>query len=76
MEKWTLGILTLLISLTISLNSVFAKSGGGGRPVPVPEPVSCLLFLAGGATLVTLRRLRSKKNSKVFNEHSQDANVQ
>ena len=38
MEKWTLGILTLLISLTISLNSVFAKSGGGGRPVPVPEP--------------------------------------
>ncbi|MFO0795113.1 MAG: PEP-CTERM sorting domain-containing protein [Candidatus Brocadiaceae bacterium] len=39
------------------------SSRGGKPPKPVPEPISCVLLLAGGATLAALRRWKSKKNS-------------
>lgn len=71
MKKLTLGILVLLMSFTMSLSSVYAGSGGGRSTVP--EPVRCLLFLAGGITLAAVRRLRSKRRiPKVLEGHSQD----
>ncbi|MDN3515615.1 MAG: hypothetical protein NG747_14615 [Candidatus Brocadia sp.] len=70
MKKVTIGILVVFVLSTASINSVFA--GGGRRTVPAPEPVSCLLFLAGGATLAALQRLRNKRNAKTLNETSQD----
>jgi hypothetical protein len=41
---------------------------GTGHLPAAPEPVSYLLILAGGATLVGLRRWRNKKNS---NKHAE-----
>ncbi|MEP9410199.1 MAG: hypothetical protein HRF42_02130 [Candidatus Brocadia sp.] len=74
MKRLTFGVLAVAMSLTISLNSVFAKSvsGGGRRPMPAPEPVSCLLFLAGGATMVAIRRLKIKWDSKTLHKHAQN----
>ena len=47
------------------------SSRGGNPPKPVPEPLSCVLLLAGGATLAALRRWKSKKNaSKEIDENT------
>lgn len=44
---------------------------GGNPPKPAPEPISCVLLLAGGATLVALRRWKNKKNaSKGIDENT------
>ena len=62
-----LCIIGLSLSLLLATSSfVFAKNSHPhpGKPQGnAPEPVSCLLLLAGGATLVGLRRWRNKKNS-------------
>lgn len=47
------------------------KGKGRGGPAPVvPEPMSCLLFLASGATYAGIRYLRARRNSKQLNNHS------
>lgn len=51
-----------VLVLNAQADSVGSKRNGN-PPKPVPEPISCVLLLAGGATLVALRRWKSKKNS-------------
>ncbi|MFN3532999.1 MAG: PEP-CTERM sorting domain-containing protein, partial [Candidatus Brocadia sp.] len=42
-------------------------------PTPVPEPISYVLFAAGGGTLMGLRYLRNRRKSKESN--CQDSDV-
>ncbi|HHT9137254.1 MAG TPA: hypothetical protein ACFYEK_08445 [Candidatus Wunengus sp. YC60] len=65
-KKLTLGVGIFLISLITVFNFAEAGSGGGrrGTSPTVPEPVSCILVLAGGATLEVVRRIRNRRNSK------------
>jgi hypothetical protein len=57
----------ILLSASVFVLNAHADSVGSTRhqtpPKPVPEPLSCVLLLAGGATLAALRRWKSKKNS-------------
>ena len=74
MRKMMVGVLTaFILSVSISSN-VFAHTGGGHRPIPVPEPVSILLLLASGATYAGIRYLRARRNSKKFNKHFHETN--
>ena len=60
-----LCITGLSLSLLLATSSfVFAQSHGGPHGGPhgnAPEPVSCLLLLAGGCALAGLRRLKNNK---------------
>ena len=57
----------VLLSASVLVLNAHANGVGssnhGKPPSPVPEPISCVLLLAGGATLVALRRWKSKKSS-------------
>ncbi len=57
----------VLLSVSVFVLNAHADGVGSSRhgtpPKPVPEPLSCVLLLAGGATLAALRRWKSKKNS-------------
>ena len=66
-----------LISISTLLATANAGGTGGGRrggPPPVPEPLSCILLLAGGATLAAYRRWKSKCRSKELEKSSEDSN--
>ncbi len=70
MKKLIFGLLAILL-ITATANSAFASFGGGsgGKPPPcVPEPVSCILFLASGATYAGMRYLRSRKNTNKLDD--------
>ncbi len=64
-KKLIMGVGVFLLSISTVLTSADAATGGGrrGNPPSVPEPVSCILVLAGGATLAVVRRLRNRRNS-------------
>ena len=67
MKKMMVGLSTAFILLVSISSSVFAD--GERRPIPrppipIPEPVSILLFVASGATYAGIRYLRARKNSK------------
>lgn len=69
----TIGMSSLLLCSLLLINNVYAdRTGGGkgGKPSHAPEPVSCALLLAGGATLAALRRWKSKKSSKNLHNKS------
>lgn len=44
-------------------------SGRKGSPPTNPEPLSCILVVAGGATLVALRRWKAKRSCKELDKH-------
>lgn len=69
-KKFIIGIAAIFISVGTVLSIADAGTGGGRRGVPptVPEPVSCILVLAGGATLEVVRRLRKRRNSKILDQ--------
>ncbi len=71
MKKVSLGFIIVFLLCTVFISGVFAQStkGGGRRPIPVPEPVSILLFLASGGTYAGIRYLRARKNSKKLSKH-------
>lgn len=54
------GLFMLFLLSVAFVDNVFAEFGGGKRPGVVPEPVSALLFLAGGGAMGGLYYLRSK----------------
>ncbi|MCF6155173.1 MAG: hypothetical protein E3K36_07955 [Candidatus Brocadia sp.] len=70
-------LFAFILSAMIIIDSADAGSGSGGRhrgrPKHAPEPISFVLFAAGGGTLVGLRYLRNRRRSKELN--SQDSNV-
>lgn len=70
-------LFAFILSAMIIIDSADAVSGSGGplqgRPKHAPEPISCVLFAAGGGTLVGLRYLRNRRKSKELN--SQGSNV-
>ncbi len=45
------------------------KHNKNRRPASNPEPLSCVLLLAGGATLAALRRYKNKKGAKGLEKH-------
>lgn len=57
----------LVLSVSVFVLNAHAGTVGSSRnstpPKPVPEPLSCILLLAGGASLAALRRWKSKKGS-------------
>jgi len=66
--------ITIMVVVFVSIGTIMsianAGTGGGRRGVPpsIPEPLSCILILAGGATLEAIRRLRNRRNSKNSNQ--------
>lgn len=66
-------LFALVLSTILVIGSADAKSGGGkrvGPPKAAPEPISCVLFAAGGGTLVGLRYLKKKwKSKEEIHEH-------
>lgn len=57
------GFLIVFLS-AMFMSSVYAGGKGSRKcPPPVPEPVSCLIFLASGATYAGMRYLRGRKKS-------------
>lgn len=73
-KKLKIGLTVFFLSSSVFANSVFAEFGGGSNPPVVPEPVSCLLFLASGATYAGIRYLRARRNSKKFSKHLYENN--
>ena len=67
-------LFALVISAILVIDSADAGSGSGrrgGPPKHAPEPISCVLFAAGGGTLVGLRYLRKRRKSKeLINQHN------
>lgn len=67
-KKLPVGLSMVLFLFAVLVNSVFAGhnhgGGSGGNPPVVPEPISCLLFLASGATYAGIRYLRARRKSK------------
>ncbi len=66
-------LLTVGVSISAFIVSTMividlANAGGMGRkgnpPKAAPEPISCVLFAAGGGTLVGLRYLRNRRKLK------------
>lgn len=57
----------VLLSASVLVLNAHANGVGSSKhgkpPSPGPEPLSCILLLGGGATLVALRRWKNKKNS-------------
>ncbi|MBI2471537.1 MAG: hypothetical protein HYV59_09890 [Planctomycetes bacterium] len=72
-------IVTVMVVVFVSIGTILgianAGTGGGrrGAPPTVPEPLSYILILAGGATLEAIRRLRNRRNSK--NSHQDTDNT-
>lgn len=69
-------LFAFILSAIIVIDSADAQSGSGrhrGRLKHAPEPISCVLFAAGGGTLVGLRYLRNRRKLKESN--SQDSDV-
>lgn len=70
------GLFVFTISTILVIGSADAETGRGRQgnpPKAVPEPISCVLFAAGGGTLVGLRYLRNRRKSK--ESIRQDSNV-
>lgn len=74
-KKIILGVGIFFLSISTILNSADAGAGGGRRSVPpsVPEPLSCILVLAGGATLAAIRRIKNRRNSKNMKKQDTDS---
>ena len=62
-KKFILGGLAVFSLSTVIIRSVYASGlqGGGVAALVASEPFDYLLILAGGLTLVVLRRLMSRK---------------
>ncbi|MDN3515546.1 MAG: hypothetical protein NG747_14250 [Candidatus Brocadia sp.] len=72
-NKIVMALMGGIIPAALFVNSVFAGFGGGHnnpppRPPCVPEPVSCLLFIASGATYAGIRYLRVRKSRNLDKE--------
>ena len=75
MKKMMIGLLTAFILLVSTSSNVFAQhTGGGHRPIPVPEPVSILLFVASGVTYAGIRYLRARRRSKNLDKEIREIN--
>ena len=60
-------LFAFILSAIMVIDSADAGSGSGKRknpPKAAPEPISCVLFAAGGGTLMGLRYLRNRRKSK------------
>lgn len=72
-------LFALVMSTMLVIGSADAKTGSGrrgGAPQSAPEPISCVLFAAGGGTLVGLRYLRNRRKSRQSNDqHDGTKNV-
>jgi len=69
-----IGFVISILTGIVTVNSVSAGNNTGGKkcnPLPiVPESVSYVLLMAGGVSLAVIRRLKSRKSSKVLEKHS------
>ena len=69
-----IGFVISILTGIVTVNSVSAGNNTGGKkcnPLPiVPESVSYVLLMAGGVSMAVIRRLKSRKSSKVLEKHS------
>lgn len=72
-------LFAFILSAIMVVDSADAKSGSGSRGKPpkhAPEPISCILFAAGGGTMMGLRYLRNRRKSKESIHRHNDSNAE
>lgn len=67
-KKVNVGLFVVFLLFAASAYSAFGGFGGGkgGRAPVVPEPMSCLLFLASGAAYAGIKVSEGKKEFKAI----------